>query len=350
MKARLQRQLRTEPATWTAASLNAQKSQWESHFSTIELAELKQAVETAKMEGTTVEAMTKARFFLPTLGNRLINLSHFLEDGLGIALMRGIPVNEYQKDDLELLFAGLGAHLGVLLPQSKAGEKIGIVADSGSKLASGARGTKTSDPLPFHTDRSDLIGLLCVREATKGGESYIVSATHVYNTILRTRPDLLEVLCQPFWHRRTAWETGGPDSAYPLPVFGEREGKFAVRYLRHFIHAAQELPNIPSLTDQQIEALDMVDRLCMSKECLVRMPFEPGDIQWLNNFVAFHGRAAYEDEDVGQEGKGRFLYRLWLASSLSRPLPEGFEAIYGCTESGVIRGGALPATEAVKIS
>ncbi|MBX8802734.1 TauD/TfdA family dioxygenase [Ochrobactrum sp. MR28] len=339
----VQRQLRTETATWTAASLAELKSQWESHYTLAELAELRQAVETAKKNGLTVGTMTKDSFLLPTLGKRMAALGQLLEDGLGIALMRGIPVNDYQKNELELLFAGLGVHLGVLLPQSKAGEKIGVVADSGNKLASGARGTKTSDQLPFHTDRSDLIGLLCVREATKGGESYVVSATQVYNIILRDRPDLLEVLCQPFWHRRTAWEAGGPDTAYPLPIFGEREGKFAVRYLRHFIRVAQELPSVPRLTDQQIEALDMVDRLCMSEECLVRMPFEPGDIQWLNNFVAFHGRAAYEDENADKEDKGRFLYRLWLASPLSRPLPDGFEAIYGRTEPGVIRGGALPA-------
>lgn len=335
---------RTEPSAWTAQALEAQRDKWVSRFSSEELDELAAALALAKSEGVTVDTVSKASFPLPKLGNRMAQIATELEDGIGVTLMRGIPVVNYLKEDLELLYAGLGSYLGTLLPQSTAGERIGIVANTGKSLASGARGTKTSDQLPFHTDRSDVIGLLCVREAVKGGESYIVSAPQLYNVMLRDRPDLLHVLCQPFWHRRTAWEAGGLDSIYPLPVFGIENNKFAVRYLRAFIKAAQELPETPRLTSEQIEALDMVDRLCMDEELLVRMPFEPGDVQWLNNFVAFHGRAAFEDH--ADPDRGRFLYRLWLSSPLSRALPAGFEAIYGRREAGVLRGGAMPSNTA----
>ncbi len=123
-------------------------------------------------------------------------------------------------------------------------------------------------------------------------------------------------------------------------MFTRHQGYFAARYLRHFIRTAQELPGTPRLTELQIEALDLIDSLCLSPELLVRIPFEPGDIQWVNNFVTLHGRAAFDDTEEPEQK--RLLYRLWLSTPNSRPLAPDFSAIYGRTEAGALRGGAMP--------
>ncbi|MBK8375596.1 MAG: TauD/TfdA family dioxygenase [Sphingomonadales bacterium] len=53
---------------------------------------------------------------------------------------------------------------------------------------------ETNAHLPFHTDGSDLVGLLCLRDARSGGLSSLVSSVACHNELARTRPDLLERL------------------------------------------------------------------------------------------------------------------------------------------------------------
>lgn len=52
----------------------------------------------------------------------------------------------------------------------------------------------------FHTDGADLVGLLCIARALEGGESDIVSTHHVFNTLQRENPEVLETLCTPNWY------------------------------------------------------------------------------------------------------------------------------------------------------
>jgi hypothetical protein len=67
------------------------------------------------------------------------------------------------------------------------------------------------------------------------------------------------------------------------------------------------------------------------------MALEPGDLQLLNSHVTYHARAAYED--AGGPARDRLLLRLWLAVPDSRPLPHGFEVLWGDTAPGAVRGG-----------
>jgi hypothetical protein len=67
------------------------------------------------------------------------------------------------------------------------------------------------------------------------------------------------------------------------------------------------------------------------------MELQAGDLQLLNNHVIYHGRTAYEDAD-GPDGD-RLLLRLWIAPPNSRPLPDGFAALWGTTAGGAPRGG-----------
>ena len=53
--------------------------------------------------------------------------------------------------------------------------------------------------------------------------------------------------------------------------------------------------------------------------------------------MIYHGRTAYVDEPA--PGRDRLLLRLWLAPPNSRPLPAGFEALWGSVKGGAMRGG-----------
>ena len=105
---------------------------------------------------------------------------------------------------------------------------------------------RSNGPLRFHTDRADVVGLLCVRKARAGGISKVVSTVTIHNEILRRRPDLHALLCQDYVRTREGEEVGGERKVYALPVFGVRDGRFTSQYSRTFVEAAQRLPGVPA--------------------------------------------------------------------------------------------------------
>ena len=58
----------------------------------------------------------------------------------------------------------------------------------------------------------------------------------------------------------------------------------------------------------------------MVDECAVDIGFEPGDIQFLNNFVMLHTRREYDDWP--EASRKRHLLRLWLSDPAGRPIPQ----------------------------
>ena len=61
------------------------------------------------------------------------------------------------------------------------------------------RAALTADGLEFHSDRCDVVGLLCVRKARSGGASRVVSSATIHNEVLRRRPDLIDAFYAD-WH------------------------------------------------------------------------------------------------------------------------------------------------------
>jgi hypothetical protein len=197
------------------------------------------------------------------------------------------------------------------------------------------RGSKTARALPFHGDRCDVVGLLCVRKAKSGGVSRIVAAAAIHNEVLRRRPDLIDVFYSDWHNSRQGDEAPGESRAYPKPIFGFRDGHFTGLFSPAYIRFAQEFPEVPRLTHAQEEALELFGDL--AEQLALDMRFEPGDIQLLNNHLIYHARTRYEDHE--EKEKKRLLLRLWLSVPGSRPLPVGYELLFGSIEAGALRGG-----------
>lgn len=323
-------------AAWHSHDLYQSKKDWQYRLNQSDIAELDAALQQLKSAKPNSYRIESKHFPLTLFGKQLKTVAHVIEHGVGIFLLKGLPVKRYSLAELKLLYAGIMSHLGTAMPQSKDGELIKDVTDLGKKLTDKTgRGTTTKDPLPFHTDRSDVVTLLCLHQAKSGGASRVVSAVSIHNEIAKKRPDLLALLYQPYYHARVAWETADENSYYPLPIFSHHKGHFAVRYLRHFIHLSQTIHGVPTMSKAQIEALDLVEQLADDPKLCADMDFEPGDMQLLNNFVSLHSRAGYEDD----EKQKRHLLRMWLSAHNSRPLAESFTPLYGQTKAGALRGG-----------
>ena len=343
----------TGAAAWRGSDL-AQSTDWICPISAAAVAELDAALNGVKARGLAWRDITRADFPLPGFGAELAAMAHELEHGRGLVLLRGLPIARYGEDELRQLYWGLGTHLGTPRYQNAHGELIGEVRDElraygavnqpGVVQATGAPVTsrykaRSSGPLRFHTDRADVVGLLCVRRARAGGVSKIVSSVAINNAILARRPDLHVLLYQDYYRTREGEERGGDRRWYALPVFGVRDGRFTSQYSRTFVEAAQRIDGIPKLTRAQDEALDLLAEV--AEELCFEMELEPGDIQLLNNHVTYHARTAFEDDAAG--GRDRLLFRLWLSLPNSRALPPGFEVLWGSIEPGALRGGLAQA-------
>jgi hypothetical protein len=301
--------------------------------------------------------VTRRNFPLPDAAAFFDEVREELENGSGMVKMCGLDVSRYSQEQLRRLWYGIGSHLGTPMYQNRRGELMrdirdegmgvgarlyGATVDTSGKqfLSSGAR-TLSSGQLRFHTDRCDVVGLLCVRQASEGGVSKLASSATVYNEILRRRPDLHTLLCKPIPRSRFGEEAGGEHVAYDLPVFGVRDGKLTSHFSLTYIESAQLLPGVRRLTDAEHEAIQLL--LDVAQEVCFEMRFAPGDIQLLNNHAIYHGRTAFKD-DVST-GEDRLLMRLWLSVPNSRALPEDHAILWGDVAGGMPHGGiAQPAT------
>ena len=332
---------------WRGEEL-ARSTDWIRTITPAEIDELDAALHAVRQRGLGWPAMTRDDFPIPRLARSLAEVAEELENGRGLVLLRGVPVSRYTEDELRILYWGLGLHLGTPRYQNGNGELIGDVRDENrlygavrevNPMKAGEPRTsrnkaRSAGPLRFHTDRVDVVTLLCVRPALKGGLSKVVSSAAVYNTILDRRPDLHALLCAPYYHVREG-EAGGKQHYYTMPVFGLRDGRLTSQYSRTFVENAQGLPGVPPLTAAQNEALDLWAEVC--EELCYGMDMRAGDLQLLNNHLVYHARTTYEDDP--RPDHDRFLMRLWLSMPNSRALPAGFEALWGAIGAGALRGG-----------
>lgn len=325
------------PADWRAADMSA-RTDWIHELTAAQVTELRAALATVKARGKTLETMTRDDFPLPTLSAVIDHGRDFLENGAGLFLMRGFPAGEHDKGDLRIIYWGLGKHMGTAVSQSANGDILGDVRNMNvDKDSPKGRGYTSNQKLTYHTDSCDVVGLFVLRTARAGGLSMIASSVAVHNEIARIRPDLLEVLYQPFYWSWQGQEVPGTTPYYQQPIFNEHEGKFSCRYVRTHIISAQRFEDVPRLTSQQEEAMALFDSLAGSEVFHFSMMFKPGDIQFLNNHVTVHSRTAFEDYDEAE--KKRHLLRMWLSVPNSRALSPGMHTIFQDQSAGAVRGG-----------
>lgn len=325
------------PACWKAADVAANLS-WVHHFTQAEQAEIDAALRHALGRGATLATLTRDDFPLTTVADLFARGRTQLEDGVGMQLYRGIDTTRYTKDELRLMYWGFGLHLGTAVSQSMHGDVLGDVRNQNTDLTGPqGRGYTTNRKLGCHTDSCDVVGLFVLRTAKSGGLSRLASSMAVHNEMLRLRPDLLELMYQPFAWSWQGQEPSGAAPWYPQPIFSNWRGKFSCRYVRTHINSAQRFDDAPRLTQPQQEALELFDTLSQSPEFSYITMFEPGDMQLLNNHVTLHARTEFEDFE--EEDRKRHLLRMWLAVPNSRDLNPQLGYVYRNLQGGSVRGG-----------
>ena len=94
---------------WVAEDLK-NTSQWIHHLTVAELEALDQALVSAQKTGQTFETLTQENFPLAALRSTFDRVLQEIEEGLGFFVVRGLPAQKYTKDDLRLMYWGIGLH------------------------------------------------------------------------------------------------------------------------------------------------------------------------------------------------------------------------------------------------
>ena len=180
---------------------------------------------------------------------------------------------------------------------------------------------ETNAYLPYHTDPTDVVGLLCIRRAKSGGISSLVSSASLYNELLATHPEYLSCLYRPMFYPHL-----GGDRPGLSPVFSYHKGQLTCRYLRQYLELGHDMMGTP-LSPIELEAFDQIDAILHDASMRIDMMMKPGDLQLVNNYAVMHSRTSFEDSD--DVARRRLKLRLWLKLPGARQLAYPFEGRHG---------------------
>ena len=242
----------TGPSVWSGDDLQADRS-WELLLQEVHVAELERALEAVKRRSLTLAQLSVENFPLPKLSSSLRWIAEELRDRRGFALVRNFPVDGFSLQDLEILYWGFCVHIGTGLTQNGDASLIHYVTDGKLRPNQGRRGVGFPQETKLHIDLTDMVALLCVRQAPDDPPSRVASSMTVYNELLKRRPEVLARLYAGFeWDRM---DEHGPDedptSGYKVPLFSHRNGVVSCQYNRNWIVKAAARTG-RSLSDEDI--------------------------------------------------------------------------------------------------
>ena len=256
------------------------------------------------LRGRALDRLSRVDFPVSRTVWAFASVARTLESGPGFVMLRGLPATELPDDLLQIIYWGMGTHLGIGVSQSAAGDRLGHVYDRG--VNDRERYYTRGGALEFHMDPVDVVGLLCLRTALSGGASRIASAGAIHNIIQAERPDLLELLYRGFHNSRRGHGEATPSDR--VPVFARGKHGIECYLLPTTIRQAAEEGHPLSALEQ--EALALIEEVANRPGVFLDMNFRPGDIQFLSNRTILHSRTDYVDDP--DPARKRHLLRLWL--------------------------------------
>ncbi|WP_417724282.1 TauD/TfdA family dioxygenase [Salipiger sp.] len=279
------------------------------------LDEIDTALRFARENGLTVDTIEQEDFRLPSFARDVAELRARLDKGAGFVVIGGIPEGRYDEAESEIVAWALCNYLGQIIRQGIGQDRrFFTVSDKGMPGGDPTRIGASPKRSPKHSDNGCLeprspgyLALYCVRSAAEGGESTLISARTIHDTVARERPDLLPLLFETYHFRAPqahVWPSKGP--TVQMPILEVKGGELRVHYARVMVEPGMEMAGTP-LSATQREALDLLDDVLDRPELNHRFTLQPGEMLVLNNLVLLHGREAF-----AAGSGGRTLKRFWM--------------------------------------
>ena len=351
----------TTDSAWNGTYMAQHPDIWTEYLSSDDISSLHEAMQHFQRLNISVDAMTINDFPLSeNLKDKITKWKYQLgPNGRGFQLIKGVPVRDWTMGQCEIFFWAFGKYLGIPGAQDMEGSLLGHVTDVGETNKVERPYRKRVD-IAYHCDGADIVGLLCVHPAKSGGQSRIISAVSVYNTLL-THPKGQSYINRLFGRVLLFTRKSFGLSSY-LPVNPLRMDSVGV--LRtywnqdYFVKSYRDVEGgvkPPGESDsfalEAIEAYDAIlardirRRLAASGrgggaeegdgdgvELGLDMSLQQGDVQLVSNHFVMHARTEFEDyssdelrellrESNGEGGSTvpafgkRDLLRLWVSES-----------------------------------
>ena len=313
---------------------------WLVTLATEEIDEIESALHELRSRNLPLLEMQRDDFVIPRLGAHLREIRRDLLHSRGFVQIRGLPVERLGREATAIAFWGIGLHLGdEFASQNQHGHLLGHVRDLGeSRSNASQRGPYSRETIPYHVDCCDIVGLLCLHPAKRGGESSLTSSGAVYNTLLERHPQYAACLSEPICRDRRDEIPPGMKPWYAIPIFNHHDGLLSVSIEPTYIGSiARHFGGVNPHTAEQLEAVEAVQRI--ADELRLDIEFEQGDMQFVHNHTIMHSRQAFEDHEASQ--KKRHLLRLWLLNHDGRPLPDAYYERHGTRETVERPGGIV---------
>lgn len=299
------------PAAWRRADVERSQD-WVFSIKEEHLAELDAALAVGKSSGKPLGSWTTEDFPLPTLSAEVDKWRDQIVNGLGFAVISGVPVEKWTQDESECFFWALGLHLGDPGAQNPQEDLLGHVTNTGKlEEDSMARLYQSDENIDYHCDAADVVGLLCLQPALKGGASRIASSVTVWNALFSQAPELARRLFKPVFVdlRNEHEQVPGIKPWNELtPCTYGADGVLRTFYHADYYRSVERHEEI-SLTDDERRMYDLYDAIAHSHENCFDMQLAKGDIALMSNHTIIHARTEFEDDPSNK----RHLLRLWLS-------------------------------------
>lgn len=298
------------PAAWRGAEMDT-RDDWVFVCGGAERAEFDSAIAHARATGRPLMELSAEDFPLPTLSAEIASWRAALRDGCGVVLLRGLPVDRWGEEDASIFFWCLGLHLGIPGAQNAADDLLGHVRDTGEDRADPmVRLYRTAADIRFHCDAADVVGLLCLHPAARGGVSRIASSVTIFNEIRVRAPELVERLFADFALDVRSEGVAATLQWLPLPPCRFAGGTLRTFYHGDYYRSAQRHDEAIPLGADGERLLELYEEIGNEEGIRLDMDLRAGDVQWISNHFVVHSRRAYEDPPAAP---GRHLLRLWLS-------------------------------------
>ena len=98
-------------SAWTVADFYS-PADYSVDLNAAQLRDIATATRRIKAAGIGLDGLQREHFEVPSLRPVFEEIRRQVEDGRGFVLLRRLPIEDYSKDDLGLIFWGIGSHLG----------------------------------------------------------------------------------------------------------------------------------------------------------------------------------------------------------------------------------------------
>ncbi len=293
-------------ACWRARDLRNDSS-WNKSLEPKLTAEISKQVDHIISKNISIQDIRLQDLDMPNFLSKVQSWKDQLINGLGVLLIRGFPIDKWQTVEAEIATWCMGLMLGVPGGQNLSEDLLGHVTNNQSLGGeSNSRLYKTNQHISYHCDYADVVGLMCLSQATTGGASRIASSVSVHDMILDANYSLLERLYKPIW-LDTRDESDEPAvSVLPCTYDGQVVRTF---YHSDYMRSVNRHGGKYQLDDITKQLLDTYDEIANDPRFGFDMRLEPGDFQLLSNHFTIHSRTGYVDHP----NRPRHLLRLWLS-------------------------------------